>query len=219
MLLANVRVKFAPFQDMTNSYSWVAQQEGQQDNMTDMEPVEALQKIVADRGVAVLAQPDLIEGLLHDYCPLHKPEIFLLTTSLREGMPQRLMAARSLTHREAVIGQVRERMQIDLGMQRERAQWTVNAWLAVLPLQAVAVPPAPVRATPVVNAGPALKPWQSKTEKIVLRVFGFVILPACVLFLLLGLVMGTWPSGRGFILMFWVFIASAIAMKKLARKK
>jgi hypothetical protein len=53
-------------------------------------------------------------------------------SSLKEEVPQHLMAARSPIHREAVRGLIREQMQVNLGMQPEKAEWTVNAWLQVL---------------------------------------------------------------------------------------
>jgi hypothetical protein len=99
-----------------------------------MEPIESLKKIVVDRGIGVLEQPDLVESLMQDHCEGRRPEIYLLVSSLKEKVPQRLMAARTLTHREAVIGQIREQMQVNLGMQPEKAAWTANAWLQVLPL-------------------------------------------------------------------------------------
>jgi len=102
--------------------------------MQGMEPIESLKKIVADRGIGVLEQPELVESLLFDYCESRKPEIYLLVSSLKEAVPQRLMAVQSPIHREAVKGLIREQMQVNLGMLPEKAEWTVNAWLKALPL-------------------------------------------------------------------------------------
>ena len=81
--------------------------------MAAMEPIESLKKIISDRGIGVLEHPDLVGDLMSDHCQGRPPEIHLLVSSLKEEVPQRLMAARTPAHREAVMGQVREQSQVN----------------------------------------------------------------------------------------------------------
>jgi len=122
--------------------------------MPGMDPIESLRKIIAERGTGVLEQPELVENLMCDHCQGRRPEIAQLVASLKEEVPQRLLATVTVAHREAVIGQAREHMQLNLGMQPERAAWTVNAWLKVLPLPASEPRPSQPPPIPVVTFAP-----------------------------------------------------------------
>jgi hypothetical protein len=132
-----------------HQFALISEAERYDNNMLGMEPIDALKKIVTDRGIeSVLQQPEIVENLMLDHCQSRKPEIHLLVSSLKENVPQRILGARTPTQRQSVIGQVSEQLQDNLGMQQEKALWTVNAWLTVLPAQSEVLPPPPKQAEP-----------------------------------------------------------------------
>ena len=111
--------------------------------MTPMEPIQALQEIVAERGLEwVLQQPEQLEYLLGDHCQRRRPEIHFLVSSLKEQIPQRLMSAYTQTQMEAAVGQARVQLQTNLGIRPENASWTVDAWLGILGKKVPVVPGA-----------------------------------------------------------------------------
>jgi len=112
--------------------------------MPGMEPIDALQRAVNERGLEwVFEQPELVESLLLDYCQGRKPEIHFLVGALKEQIPQRLLSAQMQAQKEAAAGQARAQLQTNLGMLPEKASWTVRAWLQVLGSGKKA-PPGPV---------------------------------------------------------------------------
>jgi hypothetical protein len=129
-----------------------------------MEPIDALHRAVAERGLEwVFEQPDMLGDLLFDYCELRRPEIHWLVGSLKEQIPQRLLVSQSQTQKEAAAGQAREQLQISLGMAPEKAAWTVDAWQKILDRNNGAGKPALLAPrkeksiespTPIENRGP-----------------------------------------------------------------
>ena len=101
--------------------------------MPAMEPIDALQKVVAEHGLEwVFEQPETVETLMQDYCQQRKPQIRFLVDALKEQIPQRLLSAQKQVQRESAVGQARAQLQANLGMQPEKAAWTVDAWLRIL---------------------------------------------------------------------------------------
>ena len=137
------------------------------------EPIDALKDIVAKRSLEwVFEEPDIVESLLLDYCERRSVGLHLLVSSLRAGIPQRLMAARQRNQREAAIGQARRQLETDLGLLPEKASWTVDAWLQILGEAGKSVPPGPLEDEQKEPPRPiVLKSYEERCQEIMKKAF------------------------------------------------
>lgn len=140
--------------------------------MPAIEPIDALQKVVAEHGLEwVFEQPEMVESLLLDYCERRSPQIHLLVSSLKQQVPQRLLSARRPSQREAVIGQARQDLATDLGIVPEKASWTVDAWLKILDSNGKSVPPLPLEEERKEPPAPIEKSYQEQCREIMKKAF------------------------------------------------
>ncbi len=97
-------------------------------------PRRALIDIIRDYGRSVLDDPRRCEALLQDRCGESRREIFLLTSTLREGAARELAAARQDVPVDVLVSQLSTRLRSNLALTDEAAQWAVESWAAALGL-------------------------------------------------------------------------------------
>jgi hypothetical protein len=108
---------------------------------------QTLIELVARYGSALADDPRRCEGLLRDFCGQHRREIFVLVSAARERVPADLMAAASVARAGApaaiVRAQLAKRLQEQLALTEEAAQWAVETWAAALRAGGASTLPAP----------------------------------------------------------------------------
>ncbi len=93
-------------------------------------PRRVLRQLLSDYGPALLEDPARVYALLADVCGQHHRERFLIVHTLRERIPQELLA-----HPEggAVLWQrLSQRLQNRYGFSVEAAQWAIESWALAL---------------------------------------------------------------------------------------
>ncbi len=97
--------------------------------MNDL-PRQKLREMVSQRNV--LDDPRLCEALLRDLCGEHKREIFVLVAALKERVAADLLASPNGVPHEVLLSRLTRRLQDNLGLTEESAQWAVDSWALAL---------------------------------------------------------------------------------------
>lgn len=96
--------------------------------------VRALARLLADRGMGVVRDPELCESLLTAACGRHRKEFFLLVTALRNRVVPDLLVKGPGQPVERVVARLGRRLHKSLGLVEEAAVWAVRAWAEALGL-------------------------------------------------------------------------------------
>lgn len=95
-------------------------------------PRLALRKIIAKYGNDLASDRRRVEGLLKDLCGEYRREINVLTSALEERIPLDLLAANKYTPREVLLTRLAKRLEDNLGLTPEAANWAVDSWALAL---------------------------------------------------------------------------------------
>jgi hypothetical protein len=95
-------------------------------------PRQKLCELVAHYGEAVSDDPRRCEALLRDLCGQYRREIFLLVTSLRDGVPQQLRASKGRVPAAVLVGHLSTRLSGSFGLEASAARWAVESWALAL---------------------------------------------------------------------------------------
>jgi formylglycine-generating enzyme required for sulfatase activity len=117
-----------------------------------------LRALIVRFGHALCDDPRRCEAMLRDLCGQHKREVFILVSALRQRVAIDLLAGSGLPP-SLMIGRLRKRLEDELALTAEAAQWTVETWAVALGVIVEPSPPClepPV--VPVRSVGLALEP-------------------------------------------------------------
>jgi hypothetical protein len=98
------------------------------------EPRQKLQKLIVDYGRSLCNDPNRCEALLKDHCGVHKREIFVLVSALRKKVTDEMLTPTAGMPLEIVLARLRKRLEDELAMTAEAAQWAVESWAMALGL-------------------------------------------------------------------------------------
>lgn len=99
--------------------------------MNDL-PRQTLIELYTRYGPSLSDDPKRTEGLLRDYCGEHKREIFALVSALNEGVAADLLALGDSVPYQVLLAQLTRRLQDDLALAEDAAQWAVDSWALAL---------------------------------------------------------------------------------------
>jgi hypothetical protein len=95
-------------------------------------PRQTLRRIVAKYGNDLGGNARRCEGLLKDLCGEYRREINVLTSAVEERIPLDLLAAGNSMPRELLLTRLARRLEDNLGLTPEAAQWAVESWALAL---------------------------------------------------------------------------------------
>ena len=100
------------------------------------QPAETLRALIAEHGLALLEDAGRCTALLKERSATHTREVYLLGSALYLGIPADLQ-----TGAGAPTAALAQRLNDELGIAAELAEWTVQTWAAVLNLESETPPP------------------------------------------------------------------------------
>jgi WD40 repeat protein len=99
--------------------------------MNDL-PRQTLIELVTRYGPSLSDDPKRTEGLLRDFCGEHKREISALVSAHKEGVAADLLALGDSVPYQVLLGQLTRRLQDNLALAEDAAQWAVDSWALAL---------------------------------------------------------------------------------------
>ncbi len=125
------------------------------------EPCEKLRELIVEYGRSLCDDPRRCEALLKDYCGQYKREIFVLITALRNRVAEDLLKTSAGVPHVLLLARLIKRLEDELAMTAEAAQWAVESWALALgviqqPMPVIKPAPAPPP-PPVAISSPPLK--------------------------------------------------------------
>ena len=100
--------------------------------MNDL-PRQKLRELILEHGRSLCDDPRRCEALLKDYCGAHKREVFVLVNSLKNGIANDLLKMQSNEVPETIVwSRTTQRLEDELAMNSEAAQWAVESWAIAL---------------------------------------------------------------------------------------
>ncbi len=100
----------------------------------------ALVRLLEQFGPGVAAQQDRLRSLLQDECPAAKREIAALMQAVDEGIPDDLLRVTSGEPFESLGPRLAKRLSEQKALEREAAEWAVQAWAHALGVDLAAPP-------------------------------------------------------------------------------
>ena len=104
-------------------------------------PRQKLRELIVEYGRCLCNDPRRCETLLEDYCGQHKREIFVLVNALKNRVAEELLKAPANVPQSLLFARLHKRLEDELAMTAEAAQWAVESWALAL---GVIVQPLPV---------------------------------------------------------------------------
>lgn len=95
-------------------------------------PRQMLRRIVAKYGNDLGGNARRCEALLKDLCGEYRREINVLTNAIEERIPLDLLAAGNSMPPELLLNRLAKRLEDNLSLTNEAAQWAVNSWALAL---------------------------------------------------------------------------------------
>jgi hypothetical protein len=146
--------------------------------MVDL-PRRTLCKLIVKYGPALHADPKRTEALLRDLCGEHVREIFVLVNAQKQRVPADLLAAPAWMPQQVLQAQLVKRLEENLALTREAAEWAVAVWAEALRIG----PNPPDRVwvwlrqhrPPALPAGRAHRIFD-KTPSLVRRLFAWIVI-------------------------------------------
>jgi hypothetical protein len=127
-------------------------------------PRQKLRELILEYGRSLCDDPRRCEALLKDYCGEHKREIFVLMSALKNRVSDDLLRTQSAGLPKTMeCSRARQRLEEELSMTTEAAQWAVESWalaLGVIVKPSPVAKPAPVSPSPP-TAAPKAQPTPS----------------------------------------------------------
>ena len=96
------------------------------------EPREKLRELIVEYGRSLCDDPRRCEALLKDYCGQYKREIFVLITALKNRVADDLIKAPTGVPQVMILARLVKRLEDELAMTAEAAQWAVESWVLAL---------------------------------------------------------------------------------------
>ena len=93
-----------------------------------------LQEVINTYGADIFEDPGRLEGLLRDQCGQYKREIRLLISTLKEGVVNDLRLGKGSTPVELLVPQLCKKIEENLLLSPEAAEWAVKSWAVALGL-------------------------------------------------------------------------------------
>lgn len=122
-------------------------------------PRQKLRELILEYGRSLCDDPRRCEALLKDHCGEYKREIFVLVNALKNGIANDLLKAQSNGVPETIIwSRATQRLEDELAVSAEAAQWAVESW--ALTLDVVAQPKPIFKPEPKSNSTPTSTPLQ-----------------------------------------------------------
>ncbi|WP_295403762.1 DUF1566 domain-containing protein [uncultured Thiocystis sp.] len=119
-------------------------------------PRNKLRELILEYGRSLCDDPRRCEALLRDHCGQHKREIFVLVSALKNRVAEDLLKVPAGVPPSMVLARIGNRLEDELAMTAEAAQWAVESWALAL---GVSVQPTPVtKPAPVVPSPPPTAP-------------------------------------------------------------
>lgn len=129
------------------------------------EPRLALRKIIAKYGNDLAGDRRRVEGLLKDLCGGHRREINVLTGAIEERVPLDLLAAAKSQPRELLLTKLAKRLEDNLGLTPEAANWAVGSWALALGVLTDAEVAAKEKKQSEILRSPSSKPIQTAASQ------------------------------------------------------
>lgn len=115
-------------------------------------PRDKLRELIVEYGRSLCDDPRRCEALLKDHCGQYKREIFVLVSALKNRVAEDLFRAQSAGLPETMVwSRARQRLEEELAMTADAAQWAVESWALALGL---IVQPSPVARSASVASSP-----------------------------------------------------------------
>ena len=95
-------------------------------------PRETLRRLIAKYGNDLCGDARRCEGLLKDLCGEYRREINVLTNAIQERIPLDLLAAGNSVPKELLLTRLAKRLEDNLGLTENAAQWAVDSWALAL---------------------------------------------------------------------------------------
>ena len=96
------------------------------------EPREKLCELIVEYGGSLCDNPRRCEALLKDYCGQYKREIFVLISALKNRVADDLIKAPTGVPQVMILARLVKRLEDELAMTAEAAQWAVESWVLAL---------------------------------------------------------------------------------------
>jgi formylglycine-generating enzyme required for sulfatase activity len=96
------------------------------------EPREKLCELIVEYGRSLCDDPRRCEALLKDYCGQYKREIFVLITAQKNRVADDLIKAPTGVPQVMILARLVKRLEDELAMTAEAAQWAVESWVLAL---------------------------------------------------------------------------------------
>lgn len=96
------------------------------------EPREKLCELIVEYGRSLCDDPRRCEALLKDYCGKYKREIFVLITAQKNRVADDLLKAPAGVPQVMILARLVKRLEDELAMTAEAAQWAVESWVLAL---------------------------------------------------------------------------------------
>jgi hypothetical protein len=96
------------------------------------EPRQKLRELIVEYGRSLCDDPRRCEALLKDYCGQYKREIFALISAQKNRVADDLLKASSNMPYSIILGRLKKRLEDDLGLASDVAQWAVESWALAL---------------------------------------------------------------------------------------
>ncbi|MEI7990146.1 MAG: hypothetical protein WCI88_14010, partial [Chloroflexota bacterium] len=100
--------------------------------MNEEIPLRKLREILSLYGIAVLNDPRRLASLMRDFFGDYKREIYILTTSLYNHVPDELLTLDKTIPAEIGLSRMVERLVNECAMSDEAARWGVQTWAQAL---------------------------------------------------------------------------------------
>ena len=120
------------------------------------EPREKLRELIVEYGRSLCADPRRCEALLKDYCGQYKREIFVLITALKNRVADDLLKTSASVPHVLLSARLIKRLEDELAMTTEAAQWAVESW--ALALGVIQQPSPVIKPTTVTPPPPIATP-------------------------------------------------------------
>jgi hypothetical protein len=99
--------------------------------MNDL-PRQKLCEIITKYGSTLCDDPRRCEAFLRDFCGEYRREIFVLITALKQGITTKLLNSQNSVPQTVLLANLINRLQNDIGLTAETAQWAVASWALAL---------------------------------------------------------------------------------------
>jgi Protein of unknown function (DUF1036) len=124
-------------------------------------PRQELCILVANFGRGLCDDPQRCEALLRDYCGTYRREITLLVNAMREQVPAELMSTEGKVPYEILRSRLVKKLEENLAITTEAAQWSVDAWAAALDINTPSASPSNSSSLSVNSGGTRVEQYNS----------------------------------------------------------